>query len=125
MRFKIIDLKGVGPHNAKALEKAGFYYAEELLNLDVHKISSETKINEKDLQRWKDNITIMKIRSIGPAYACLLHRDDVGILTINDLAKCNAKDLLDKIANSNKNKRLVKVLPTLNKVQRWIDTAKK
>ena len=48
---------------------------------------------------------------IGPAYANLLHRSDVGVCSTADLGKCNAKELLEKLSQSNKKKRLVKVLP--------------
>ena len=124
MRFKIIELKGIGPQNAKALEKAGFYYAEELQSLDVKKVSVQTKIDEKDLQKWKDYVALMKIRTIGPAYANLLHCSDVGVCSTADLGKCNAKELLEKLSQSNKKKRLVKVLPTIVKVERWINAAR-
>ena len=125
MRFTILELKGIGPQAAKALEKAGYYYAEELVPMDVKKVSKETNIAEDKLQQWKDYVALMKIKSIGPNYANLLHRQDVGIATAADLSKAQPDALLKKLIESNKKKRLVKVLPTLAKVQRWIETAKK
>ncbi len=75
------------------------------------------------LQKWQDYVALMKIPTIGPAYASLLHRNDVGICSETDLSRCNAQDLLEKLEQSNKKKHLVKILPTLSKVQRWIAAA--
>jgi hypothetical protein len=66
----------------------------------------------------------MKIHSIGPAYANIMHREDVGVKKMEDLAKANPDDLLKKIIASNKKRRLVKVVPTIAKVKRWINEAK-
>ena len=125
MKFKIIELKGVGPQAAKALEKLGYYYAEQLLTIDVAAISKQTKLEMKTLQRWKDYVSLMKIKTLGPAYANILHRDDVGINTPQDLAKSQPNDVLNNMIQSNKKCQLVKVLPTLKKVTNWIEVAKK
>ena len=93
-------------------------------SLDVKKVSVQTKIDEKDLQKWKDYVSLMKIRTIGPAYANLLHRSDVGAYSTADLRKCNPKELLEKLSQSNKKKRLVKVLPTIAKVEQSINAAR-
>jgi predicted flap endonuclease-1-like 5' DNA nuclease len=124
MKFKIIELKGVGPQAAKALEKNGLYYAEQLYNADAEIVSKQTGLAKKDVQRWIDYTHLMKIRTLGPAYANILHREDVGISTVQDLAKCKAEEVLTKMTASNKRRPRVKVLPTLKKVENWIQTAK-
>lgn len=124
MKFKVIELKGVGPQGAKALEKAGFYYADSLLEMDEKKISKTTGIPEEVLLRWKSYVLLMKIHSLGPAYANILFRDDVGVKNIDDLAKSDPEKLLEKMTQSNKKRRIVKVLPTLAKLKRWIEEAK-
>ena len=123
MRFRIIELKGVGPQNAKALKKAGLYYADQLRTIDLQKLSLQTKIDVQILQTWQDYVALMKIPTIGPAYAKLLHRSDVGVCSEADLSHCSAQELLEKMRQSNKKKHLVKVLPTIPKIQRWIATA--
>lgn len=123
MRLTILQLKGVGPQNAKALEKAGYYYAEELALIPVENVSKQTGIPESELQRFKTFVHLMRIKSIGPNYANLLYRDDVRIFNLNDLAKAQPEDLYQKLKKSNRNKRLVKVLPTFNKVEKWIKYA--
>ena len=111
MRFRIIELKGVAPENAKALEKAGLYYADQLRTIDLQQLSSQTKIDVQILQKWQDYVALMKIRTIGPAYANLLRRNDVGVCSEADLSHSNAQELLEKMRQSNKKKHLVKVLP--------------
>lgn len=124
MKFKIIELKGVGPQAAKALEKNGLYYADQLVKADAETVSKQTGLAKKDVQRWIDYTHLMKIRTLGPAYANILHRDDVGIPTVHDLAKSKPEDVLAKMLASNKRRPRVKVLPTLKKVENWIQTAK-
>ena len=125
MRFKVIELKGIGPQAAKALEKAGYYYAEQLLKMNVAEVAKKTGLEAIRLQTWQDYVKMMKLKGIGPNYANLLHRDDVGIANLGQLAKANPEDLLKKLTASNKKRHLVKVLPTLKKIQRWIEEAKK
>jgi predicted flap endonuclease-1-like 5' DNA nuclease len=124
MKFKILELRGVGPQNAKALEKADLYYADELLDIDVAAVSKKTGLKAADIQRWKDYVLLMKIRTVGPAYANLLHREDVGITTVGQLAQAKPADVLEKLKKSNSRRRIVKVLPTLKKVENWIQIAK-
>lgn len=125
MRFRIIELRGVGPQNAKKLENVGLYYAFELKEMDVKEISGKTGISEENLQMWKDYMSLMQFRHIGPNYANLLHREDVGIKTIRDFAHKNPNEILQKMKESNKRRRLVKVLPNIEKINDWISIAQK
>jgi predicted flap endonuclease-1-like 5' DNA nuclease len=124
MRFRIVDLRGIGPQDTKALKKAGVMYAEQLKQTDINKLSVDSGISKEKLSKWKNYVIFMGIRTIGPHYAILLHRPDVGINSIQELAKCSSNELLTKIIESNKRKRLVKVLPTIKKVENWIEIAK-
>ena len=115
MKFKIIELKGVGPQAAKALGKAGYYYAEELLEIDPAVVAKKTGLDVKKVQAWKDYVHLMKIRTLGPAYANIMHRPDVGVLNIQMLAAAKAPELLEKMTKSNKARRYVLVSVTRRK----------
>jgi hypothetical protein len=82
-------------------------------------------LNSKDLQKWQNYVRLMKVRTVGPAYANILHRNDVGIYSPKDLTTVKPMELLNKMAASNKRHRLVKVLPNIKRIERWIESAKK
>lgn len=107
------------------MEKAGYYYTDELLGINVDEVAKKTGLDSSDLQKWKNYVHLMKVRTVGPAYANILHRDDVGICTTKDLATVHPAELLNKMTASNKHRRLVKILPNLKRIERWIETAKK
>lgn len=53
---KIVEMKGIGPAVVKKLEKAGFKYLEDLLELDVDDIKSIEGIGEKTAQNIVKNL---------------------------------------------------------------------
>jgi nucleotidyltransferase/DNA polymerase involved in DNA repair len=124
MKFRIKELRGLGPQAMKKLIKNGVYYANDLLNLDLDIFSKQSKISKQDLELWKSYVLLMQVGQIGPACANLLCRPDIGIKTIEDLAKANPENLQTKLIESNKKYRMAKLLPSIFKIRKWVEDAR-
>jgi len=125
MKFRIKELRGIGPQAMKKLIKNDVYYANELLSLDLDKFSKQAKISKKDLELWRSYVSLMQGGQIGPACANLLCRPEINIYSIEDLAKANAEKLQLKLIEGNKKYRMAKLLPSIFKIRKWIEDAKK
>jgi hypothetical protein len=65
----------------------------------------------------------MRVKGIGWEYAQLLLA--VGVKTAKELKYRNPQKLVDQMAEANTKRKLVRVLPSVSMVSRWIDSAKK
>ena len=63
----------------------------------------------------------MRVGGVGSEYADLLAA--VGVDTIKVLRRRNADNLMVSMIQVNTRRRLVQRLPTVDMIQRWIDTA--
>ena len=63
------------------------------------------------------------MKGIGTQYADLL--ENAGVDTVVELAGRKAENLVQKMRQVNAEKRLVRLLPPISKVQAWIAEAKK
>lgn len=124
MKFRIKELRGLGPQAMKKLIKNGVYYVNDLLKIDLDQFSKQAKINKNDLELWKSYVILMQVSQIGPACANLLCRPEIGINTIADLAKANPDELHTKLSEANKKYRMAKLLPSIFKIRKWVEDAK-
>ena len=125
--MKLLDIEGIGPAYASALEKCGLTTSDELLKEGAtptgrHKIAEASGITEKLVLEWVNHADLCRIHGVGSEYADLL--EAAGVDTVPELAQRNAANLEKSIVSLNEKSKLVRRLPTQVEITHWIDEAK-
>ncbi|NQV06655.1 DUF4332 domain-containing protein [bacterium] len=120
-------IEGIGVRNATKLRKARIRTTEALLKRGATKkgrkgIVEETGITAHYILEWVNRADLMRIKGVGEEYSDLL--EAAGVDTVKELRNRNAANLLAKMVETNEKKRLVRRLPTLSMVERWVANAK-
>lgn len=121
-------IEGVGPKFAADLKRAGVGTAEALLVKGAtpqgrKALAEKSGISEKMLLEWVNHVDLFRIKGVGEEYADLL--EEAGVDTVPELALRKPDNLLEKMTAVNAEKKLVRQLPTLQKVTYWVEQAKK
>ena len=124
----IADIEGIGAVQAKKLVAAGVKTVEGLLETAASpagrkKLADETKISEKLLLEWVNHADLYRIKGIGSEFSDLL--EAAGVDSVPELAHRKAENLHETLVEVNTKKKLVRVVPSAEKVQDFIDQAKK
>jgi hypothetical protein len=85
-------------------------------------LASKTGFNEKQLLYWANIADRMRIKGVRKEYAELLQA--AGVDTVKELKYRNPINLARAMADANRKRRLVRLLPSEKMVKRWIDNAK-
>ena len=125
---KIDEIEGIGEKYAKKLVKAGIKTVEDLLEKGVTKkgrseLAKLTGLSEKLILTWVNHADLFRVKGIGKQYAELL--EAVGVDTVVELSKRNPENLLNTMIKTNEKKHLVRALPYLKQVKKWVEQAKK
>ncbi len=128
MSYPMTAIDGIDGEVAAILKKAGVRSTERLLEAarDVKgrkRLSEKTGYSEKQLLRWANVADRMRIRGVNKEYAELLQA--AGVDTVKELKYRNPANLAKAMADANKRRKLVRLLPSEKVVARWIDNAKK
>jgi predicted flap endonuclease-1-like 5' DNA nuclease len=128
MPYSIDQIDGIDENLAKALRAAGIRTSEKLLEAAKtpkrrEELASLLGVDRATVLGWANKADQMRIKGIGDEYSQLLHA--VGVKTVRDLKYRNPATLAKRMADTNKKKKLVRVLPSANAVVRWIEAAKK
>ncbi|MBW6471674.1 MAG: DUF4332 domain-containing protein [Anaerolineaceae bacterium] len=124
---KISDIEGIGPKYAELLGKEGIKTVEGLLKVaakskDRKKLSEASQISEKLILEWVNLADLFRVKGIGEEYSDLL--EEAGVDTVPELAQRKPENLLQKLVEVNKEKKLVRRLPVLSQVEDWVKQAK-
>jgi Domain of unknown function (DUF4332) len=128
MAYPITDIRGIGTDTAEILKSEGIRTTVGLLRL-AKTPKQRLKIAEKigaDKERVLDWVTAadrMRVRGVGGEYSELLRV--AGVKTANELKFRNPQNLVDKMTEANSKRKLVRLLPSVSMVKRWIESAKK
>lgn len=127
MSYAIMDINGIGPLMAEKLKKVGIRTTEKLLEAAKSAkgrkaLAEKIGVDEKTILRWANLVDRMRIKGIGEDYAKLLQA--VGVDTVKELKYRNVAKLASAMREANKKNRLVRLLPSERRVQRWVDQAK-
>lgn len=125
---KIIDVEGIGKVYAQKLKEAGLSTVEALLKEGASPqgrtdIEQKTGISHKLILEWVNLADLFRIKGIGEEYSDLL--EEAGVDTIVELAQRNAENLHQKLVEINEQKKLVRQIPDLSQVTKWVEQAKK
>src|SRR4029078_557481 len=85
-------------------------------------LATKTGYNEKQLLYWANVADRMSINAVHTEYAELLQA--AGVDTVKELKYRNPMNLAKAMADANRKRNVVRLLPSEKMVQRWIETAK-
>ena len=124
---KLEEIEGIGQVQAKKLAKAGIKKVEDLLEKGAtpkgrQELANTTTISDKQILRWVNMADLFRVKGVGQEYADLL--EAAGVDTVKELAQRRAQNLHAKMAEVNEQKKLVRAVPALSQVEKWIAQAK-
>ncbi|MDY0101412.1 MAG: DUF4332 domain-containing protein [Lentimicrobium sp.] len=124
----IVDIEGIGPVFQEKLAKAGISTVEGLLKEGAAKkgrvaIAEKSGIDEGKILDWVNMADLFRIKGIASQFAELLKA--AGVDTVKELRNRNAANLQAKLEEVNAEKKLTRVVPSVEKVTDFIDQASK
>jgi len=124
---KITSIEGIGVVHAKELEGAGVKTQQDLLEKGAtpagrKRVAEASGLSEKMILKFVNRADLARVKGIGEEYADLL--EEAGVDTVPELAQRNAENLFAALGTVNKEKKLVRQLPTAEQVADWIKQAK-
>jgi hypothetical protein len=127
MSYPIADI-GTDADEAKKLRALKIRTAERLLEAAKDpkgrkQLAVQTGIGPKRLLCLANAADRMRIKGLGKEYAAILPA--VGVDTVRELQFRNPAKLAQRIAELNKRRKLLRFLPPVNLVTRWVEQAKK
>jgi predicted flap endonuclease-1-like 5' DNA nuclease len=128
MSYSINDIVGIGPDYAERLRAVGIRTTARLLEAAKSPkgrkhLAAKTGLDEKRILGWANLADRMRIKGVGEDYAGLLQA--AGVDTVKELKYRNPAKLARAMAEANGRRKLVRVLPSDQAIQRWIDHAKR
>src|SRR3989304_5773888 len=128
MSYPITDIDGIEAEIAGRLKSVGIRTTVKLLEAAKNPkgrkaLAEKTGFDEKKILCWANQADKMRIKGIGEEYAELLHA--AGVDTVKDLKYRNPANLAKAMADANKKRKMVRLLPSEKVVGRWIEHAKK
>jgi hypothetical protein len=128
MPYPITDIQGIWADAALILKAEGIRTTVGLLRLAKTpkqrlKIAAKIGIADKHVLDWVTAADRMRVKGVGWDYAALLRA--AGVKTVNELKFRNPQKLVEQMAEANAKRKLVRLLPSVNVVKRWIENARK
>ena len=127
MAYPIKEIQAIGADAAQILKSEGIRTTVGLLRSGKTpkqrlKIAEKIGIDDEHVLSWVTAADRMRVKGVGWEYAQLLLA--VGVKTAKELKYRNPQKLVDRMAEANTKRKLVRVLPSVSMVSRWIDDAK-
>jgi hypothetical protein len=127
MSYPITDIEGIDGDVAAVLKSAGIRSTDRLLEAartvkGRKTLAAKTGFDEKLLLCWANVADRMRIKGISKEYAELLQH--AGVDTVKELKYRNPLNLAKAMADANKRRKVVRLLPSEKVVKRWIENAK-
>ena len=127
MAYKIIDIQGIGPVYAEKLVAAGIETVDQLLVKGADAkgrkaLEEQTGIRHDLILTWVNHADLFRIKGVGPQFSELL--EAAGVDTVVELANRNPENLTKKMEEINAEKKLVRAVPYLKMVTKWVAQAK-
>ena len=128
MSYPITDIDGIDGETAAILKSVGIRSTERLLEAartvrGRKMLAIKTGFDEKRLLCWANVADRMRVKGIRKEYAELLQA--AGVDTVKELKYRNPANLANAMAEANKKRKMVRLLPSEKVVGHWIENAKK
>lgn len=123
----IDTIEGIGVRNATRLRKNRIRTTEALLKRGStrkgrREIAAATGLSAASILEWVNRADLMRVKGVGEEYSDLL--EAAGVDTVRELRNRKPENLLARMVELNDSQRLVRRLPTLSMVERWVDHAR-
>ncbi|MCB2224435.1 MAG: DUF4332 domain-containing protein [Actinobacteria bacterium] len=123
----IETIEGIGATYGKKMRAAGIRSTGALLKAGASAkgrsaLAEKTGFSTHQILEWTNRADLMRVRGVGEEYSDLL--EAAGVDTVKELRTRNAENLHKKMDEVNSAKKLVRRLPALSMVKRWIKHAK-
>lgn len=127
MSYKIEKIEGIGPAYAAKLAEQGIkttadYLAKAADAKGRKALAEATGISPALILRWANQADLMQITGVGEEFAELLEK--AGVDTVKELKMRNPQNLTAAMEAVNAEKKLVRRIPALSEVEKWIEQAK-
>jgi hypothetical protein len=127
MPYAIADLQSLDPDAIVRLKEIGIRTTDKFLDQAKtprarRHLAERIGCDERCVLRWANLVDRMRIKGIGEDYAGLL--EAAGVDTVRELKYRNPQRLAETMATVNKNRKLVRLLPSEKVVERWVATAR-
>lgn len=124
---KIDSIEGIGPAFQEKLEAAGVLTVEGLLEAGATDssratLAEATGIPQKRIDTWVSMADLFRINGVGPQFAELLVRS--GINSSAELGSADAEALRPKLEAENEDKNMVKVIPSVDTLKKFMAAAR-
>jgi predicted flap endonuclease-1-like 5' DNA nuclease len=125
--LSIMDLEGVGSVYAEKLNAVNIYKTSDLLKVGAtpegrSELVAKLGVSDKLVLEWVNMADLLRVRGVGEEYSDLL--EEAGVDTVVELAKRVPENLHARLREVNAEKHLVRRVPTLKEVTRWVEEAK-
>ena len=127
MAKKISEIEGIGEATAAKFETAGIKTVDSLLDKGSQKsgrseIAQASGISETVVLDFVNMADLFRINGVAGQFAELLKAS--GVDTVKELSTRNAENLWAKLTEINTEKKLTRVVPSVDKVTDFISQAK-
>ncbi|MGH6683290.1 MAG: DUF4332 domain-containing protein [Pseudolabrys sp.] len=128
MSYPITDIEGIDREAAAILKSVGIRSTGRLLEAartvrGRKMLAIKTGFDEKKLLGWANVADRMRVKGVRKEYAGLLQA--AGVDTVKELKYRNPTNLAKAMAEANKKRAKVVLLPSEKVVGNWIENAKK
>jgi len=127
MLYKLAKIEGIGETYSQKLKDVGFSNTLELLERGAtpqgrKEIAEKSGLSDKLILRWVNMADLFRIKGVGEEYSDLL--EAAGVDTVVELAQRNPDNLVVKLAEAQAKKNMVRRIPSIKEVRKWVDQAK-
>jgi len=127
MSYPITDIDGIDGSVAAVLKSVGIRSTDRLLEAartvrGRKTLAEKTGFDEKQLLYWANVADRMRIKGVRKEYSELLRA--AGVNTVKELQYRNPGNLAKAMAEANRKRKMVRLLPSEKVVGRWIEHAK-
>ncbi|HZV50354.1 MAG TPA: DUF4332 domain-containing protein [Candidatus Dormibacteraeota bacterium] len=123
----IEEIEGIGPALGQKLASLGVRTTEALLERAGTRagrkhLAEQVGVTEQEVLRWVNRADLMRVKGVGEEYSDLL--EAAGVDSPAELAHRVPATLHGTLERLNAEKKLVRRVPTLKEVERWVQEAK-
>lgn len=127
MSYPLATIAEIDEKALAALKTAGIRSTGSLLEHTCtaakrRQLAAKVAIDPRKLLCWANLADRMRVRGVSKEYAELLSA--AGVDTVKDLKVRNPANLAKRMAEANKQRKLVRLVPSETMVARWIDSAR-
>jgi hypothetical protein len=127
MPYPLTAIPDINPDALAVLRKSGIRSTASLLEKtrsgrQRKLLAQQTGLDPRQLLCWANLADRMRVKGVSTEYAELLSA--AGVDTVKELKVRNPANLAKAMAEANKRRKLVRLLPSERVVARWIDSAK-